>query len=298
VDHNPALAARARGAIVAFLDDDAAAAPDWLERLTAEYADDDVAGVGGAIEPVWQSGRPGWFPSEFDWVVGCTYTGMPREAAAVRNLIGCNMSFRRQVFEQLGGFRNGIGHVGGQPFGCDETELCIRLRQHWPRAVLRYTPLARVYHQVPPSRSRWSYFRSRCAMEGRSKAMVARLVGTGDGTATERAYVLRALPAGVARSLAAALRGDQDGLARAGAISSGLAVTAISYAAGRLRGRPLDAPIPAIGPDAAASIRGDTQAMRGDTQGAHSPVTHARDTLPHAEPRTPLGRTPEGMERP
>lgn len=292
VDHNPALASRARhalasavivenegprgsagawnrgiaasqGEIIAFLDDDAAAAPDWLEQLTAEYKHHDVAGVGGAIEPVWQGGRPDWFPSEFDWVVGCTYSGMPREAAPVRNLIGCNMSFRRQVFEIIGGFRNGIGHVGGQPFGCDETELCIRLRQHWPRAVLRYTPLARVYHQVPESRARWSYFRSRCAMEGRSKALVAGIVGAKDGTSTERAYVLKTLPSGVARGLHELLRGESSGLSRAGAIVAGLAITVAGYAEGRLA-QHRDTPIPVIGSGeaAAASMRAAAASMR------------------------------------
>jgi len=47
---------RAYGDVVAFLDDDAEAAPDWLERLTAPYADSSVAGVGGWIEAVWADG--------------------------------------------------------------------------------------------------------------------------------------------------------------------------------------------------------------------------------------------------
>jgi glycosyltransferase involved in cell wall biosynthesis len=39
--------AAAGGAIVAFLDDDAVAAPDWLEHLAAPYADETVVAVGG-----------------------------------------------------------------------------------------------------------------------------------------------------------------------------------------------------------------------------------------------------------
>src|SRR5688572_6408497 len=63
--------AAAQGAIVAFLDDDAVAAPDWLARLVAGYGDARVLGVGGAIDPVWGGNRPGWLPEEFFWVVGC-----------------------------------------------------------------------------------------------------------------------------------------------------------------------------------------------------------------------------------
>jgi GT2 family glycosyltransferase len=243
--------AAARGAIVAFLDDDAIAAPDWIEQLLAGYTDARVLGVGGAIAPLWPGARPDWVPDEFDWVVGCTYRGMPREAAAVRNLIGCNMSFRRYIFDAIGGFRDGIGRVGGLPFGCEETELCIRLRQRWPYAQLRYQPRARVRHQVVAERTGWRYFRARCYAEGRSKAQVARLVGAADASAAERAYVLRTLPRGIACALADAVaRPDSGGLARAGAIVAGLAITTAGYLGGSLAQaltRPVAAPAPAIG---------------------------------------------------
>ena len=86
--------ALARGEVLAFLDDDACAAADWLERLLSGYSDASVIGVGGAIQPQWAAARPAWFPAEFDWVVGCTYRGMPVAQAPVRNLIGANMSLR------------------------------------------------------------------------------------------------------------------------------------------------------------------------------------------------------------
>jgi glycosyltransferase involved in cell wall biosynthesis len=224
----------ARGALVAFLDDDAWAAPDWLALLAEGYRDPGVLGVGGAIEPLWLGGRPNWFPEEFDWVVGCTYRGLPRTAAVVRNLIGCNMSFRREVFETIDGFKGGIGRLGSRPLGCEETEFCIRALQRWPDRVFLYEPNARVHHRVPPSRSRWSYFHSRCYAEGLSKALVTQFVGAGDGLASERDYVLRALPRGVLRGLAGALLGrDLAGLGRAGAIVAGLTITTAGYVAGR-----------------------------------------------------------------
>jgi glycosyltransferase involved in cell wall biosynthesis len=137
IDHNPALLERARrglhgalvvenseppglggarnsgiavsaGEVVAFLDDDATASPDWLSRLVAHYSDPDVAGVGGGVQPVWTTTRPRWFPREFDWVVGCTYRGMPETAQEVRNPVGCNMSFRRDLLNAVGRFRAGL----------------------------------------------------------------------------------------------------------------------------------------------------------------------------------------------
>jgi GT2 family glycosyltransferase len=262
VDHNPALAERAgaelgvvvvanagerglsgtrnsgvaasRGDVIAFLDDDAVAAPDWLERLVAPYADPRVMGVGGAIEPRWDRGRPRGFPAEFQWVVGCTYAGMPERPAPVRNVIGANMSLRREVFGRVGGFRSGMGRVGRRPMGCEETELCIRARRADPEAVFVYQPDARVAHAVPVARASWSYFRARCFAEGVSKARVSELAGARDGLASERAYALRTLPRGVARGLADAARGDVAGLVRACAIVAGLTLTTAGYLAGAL----------------------------------------------------------------
>jgi len=221
----------ARGEIVAFLDDDAAAEPDWLTHLLPAYADPQVLGVGGAILPRWNGVRPVWLPEEFDWVVGCTYRGMPQETAPVRNLIGCNMSFRRDVFATVGGFRSVLGRVGTRPVGCEETELCIRAIQQHPDGRLLFEPRAQVRHRVPDSRESWRYFAARCFAEGQSKAVMSRLVGANDGLASERIHVLRTLPRGVIAGLAdTTLRGDLAGLSRAAAIVGGLALTASGFA--------------------------------------------------------------------
>jgi GT2 family glycosyltransferase len=230
----------AQGTIVAFLDDDAFALPDWLLHLHSCYANPRVVGAGGAIAPRWEGGRPAWFPPEFDWVIGCTYRGMPVSTAPVRNLIGANMSLRRQACLEAGGFRSVFGRVGASAAGCEETELCIRLRQRDPRSILLYEPHARVLHHVPNDRARRDYFFRRCLGEGRSKAQVASSVGSADALSAERSYTLRTLPLGCARGVAEAfVRGDAYGIARAGAIAGGLAATTLGYVAGRLNRQPV-----------------------------------------------------------
>ncbi|WP_074308120.1 glycosyltransferase family 2 protein [Micromonospora cremea] len=264
VDHNPALMARVRatfpeltvvansgprglsaarntgtgratGDIVAFLDDDAEAEPDWLARLLPHYRDERVLAVGGHAAPAWEEERPLWLPPEFDWVVGCSFTGLPTQVAPVRNVIGCNMSFRRSVLDRTTGFDPALGRVGRTPVGCEETELCIRVRQLEPDAVVLYDPAARVRHRVTVDRGTWRYFRQRCFSEGRSKAVVARLVGSDAGLATERTYTRRTLPAGVRRGLRQVRDGDRAGLLRSGAIVAGLLVTAAGYLTARAR---------------------------------------------------------------
>jgi GT2 family glycosyltransferase len=223
----------ARGEVVAFLDDDAIADPNWLERLGTAYTDPAVIGVGGSVAPLWPRRRPRAFPAEFDWIVGCTYRGMPETTSSVRNMIGANISLRRDLFAEIGGFRSGIGRVGKRPLGCEETELCIRARQRWPEATILFEPGARVRHRVTAERIRWSYFRARCYAEGLSKVMVASHTGVRDGLASERTYALRPLPLGVLRGLRDALTlRDLAGIARSGAIIVGLGITVAGYAAG------------------------------------------------------------------
>jgi glycosyltransferase involved in cell wall biosynthesis len=72
--------------VVAFLDDDAIAGSTWLEMLLRHFADPRVVGAGGRVEPLWESGRPAWFPPEFDWAVGASYRGMPEHPGPVRNV--------------------------------------------------------------------------------------------------------------------------------------------------------------------------------------------------------------------
>lgn len=226
------------GDIVAFLDDDAVADPDWLANLLGAYRDPRVQGTGGWIEPIWVDGKRRFFPAEFNWVVGCSYTGLPTTAAPVRNLIGANMSFRRSVIADVGGFRTGAGRVGSRPFGHEDTEFCIRVRQLIPGAEIVLDPAASIGHKVPAGRAGLGYFVRRCYIEGLSKAELSDVVGVQDGLASERAYTARVLPRGITTGLRDGIASrDVGGFARAGAIALGLGCAAAGYVVGRITRR-------------------------------------------------------------
>jgi GT2 family glycosyltransferase len=230
---NTAIAAAA-GEVLAFLDDDAVAEPDWLARLLAAYDDPRVLAAGGAVRPRWDGGRPRAFPPEFDWVVGCTYRGMPESPGPVRNVIGANMSFRRDVLAAVGGFREDVGRVGAVPIGCEETELCLRARRRFPDGIVLYEPRAVVHHRVPAERASWRYFAARCYAEGRSKAQVCRLAGARGALASERAHVAGPLREAVTRDVTATVHSrDLAALARVGAVAVGVSLASAGLVAGR-----------------------------------------------------------------
>lgn len=221
--------------LIAFLDDDAAASPEWLAHLTAPFADPTVGLTAGRVHPNWADGQPDWYPEEFFWVVGCSYAGLPESAAPVRNPIGASMAVRRAVFAQVGLFHGGVGRVGRSAGGCEETELAIRARRSgWSTF---YEPASQVSHFVPSERHRPRYFIRRCWSEGRSKAMVTQLAGAGDALEAERSYVTRTIPRGVARQLR---RRNFAGARGTVALMLGVLATAAGYASGRLSGLQID----------------------------------------------------------
>ena len=142
------------------------------------------------------------------------------------------MSFRRAELEAADGFSADMGRVGGRMLHCEDTEFCIRATADRPEAVILHRPEAVVRHYVPAPRTSWSYFRARCYTEGLAKARISRMVGADRGLASERRYVTRTLPGGIARGLGS---GTREGVARAAAIVAGLGLTAAGYVVGRVR---------------------------------------------------------------
>lgn len=216
----------AKGDILAFLDDDARAEPDWLENLIPSYADSSVGAVGGAPIAEMATWRPRWFPPEFDWVFGCNYVGLPTEAAPVRRLIGAAMSVRATVLAGIGGFHSD-NH--------DDMDMCHRVAARG--LTLIYQPTAVVGHHVPAGRLTWSYFWRRCFFVNRGKVEAFRGMESAASLSAERSFARQALARGVRRELKLIARGDVAGAARIGATVIGLTLAAAGYATGTVEHR-------------------------------------------------------------
>lgn len=166
---------RATGEVIAFLDDDAVARENWVEQLCRGYEQGALA-VGGRMVPDWVDGRPDHLPAEFSWLVGVTYEPRLEPWTEVRNTMGSNISFRQEVFEELGGFDEQVGLAGDEHLQAEETELCIRMRQAFDRGVL-YNPDAVVEHKVSGYRTEVSWLLRRAFWQGYSKRAVETLDG-------------------------------------------------------------------------------------------------------------------------
>lgn len=224
--------------VVLFLDDDAVAEPGWAEALLGCFADPAVMAAGGTVEPAWEGGAaPAWFPAEFGWVVGCSYTGQPTGRARVRNPIGASMAVRRSALDRVGGFSSALGRVGTLPVGCEETELCLRIDRELPGSTVLLEPAGRVRHRVPVQRQRVGYAVRRCFHEGRSKAAVARISRSTSGLRTEADYTRTVLPRAVARHLRRAAAGSAADARAAFTLVAGLTAAVAGFGLETVRGR-------------------------------------------------------------
>ncbi|HET9518008.1 MAG TPA: glycosyltransferase family 2 protein [Actinoplanes sp.] len=212
--------------LVAFLDGDITAGPQWLAALVAPFEDPSVVGTGGAIAAAWARSRPWWLPDELLWAVGASYTGMPVTNAPVRNVWSASMAVRRAAFAAVGGFREGFGKIGSRNRP-EDTELCLRMAEAGGGWI--YVPGAVVEHDVPAERSTFRFLLRRCYAEGRGKVQMARLSpGTGSLNA-ERSYLSRTLPRAVLRDLSGVIsaRGARSrSAARAATVVAAVAAAA------------------------------------------------------------------------
>ena len=163
-----------KGDIIAFIDDDAWAHPKWIENLLRNFKDKEVVGVGGKIIPYFEGGRPKWLTDDLLWIVGCTFPPIFSEKKEIRNPIGANMAFRREVFEKVGLFKEGVGRVGKVLLGAEETELSMRIKSKYSNWRIIYEPDAIVYHRIPESRITFRYVLRRAFYEGVSKALLSK----------------------------------------------------------------------------------------------------------------------------
>ncbi len=137
----------ARGDIVAFIDDDSMVFPDWLENIVSGYAGDMIGGVGGRILDNFIKVDPNdsrigkVFP---DGTVVQNFSRAIGDPFFVEWFGGCNMSFRRSILNDLGGFDPKYG--GSNSF--EDVDMSTRVRKAGYQLIL--IPSAVVDHIFAP----------------------------------------------------------------------------------------------------------------------------------------------------
>jgi glycosyltransferase involved in cell wall biosynthesis len=173
-------AKEARASILAYLDDDAVASPQWLKTLYNAYqSNEKLAIAGGKVTLLWLDGlkSPPWLSSELagnlgaydlgDSIVYIQHPGLtPR---------GLNYSIQRTFLEEVGGFNLNLGRIGKNLLSNEELHLTeLALQRGWQVA---YLPDAVVAHNIAPERLKRIWFFNRGWWQGISECYREQLTG-------------------------------------------------------------------------------------------------------------------------
>ncbi|MEA3443557.1 MAG: glycosyltransferase [Bacteroidota bacterium] len=151
----------AKGKIIAFIDDDAIAEPDYAEnilRVTEEFPD--YTGFGGKVSPIYPNKtEPVWMSKYIQGLVSKVDYGEKTGPFDNKKYpVGCNMIFRREVFDELGAFNVDL------KFRSDDKFIFLKLREH--KKNILYAPTIAVHHNIDASRLTYDFIVKLCIQIG------------------------------------------------------------------------------------------------------------------------------------
>lgn len=170
----------AQGKWVAYLDDDAVAAPRWISGFfsSIELFGPKISCMGGPIGLVWPTSVPEWLPSsqrgflgELDW------GSLPRVLSDDEWIGGGNSIYKREVLQTLGGFPDALGRKGENLLSCEE--IYLRKKIHTSGFLCAYSPQSLIWHYVHPDRLTKKWFLERSYWQGVSLAKMDSLLDPG-----------------------------------------------------------------------------------------------------------------------
>ncbi|MDW8033964.1 MAG: glycosyltransferase [Nitrososphaerota archaeon] len=148
------------GDIIAFIDDDALAPPDWCEKLQKAFSiGADV--VGGPCKPLYLSLPPKWWDEKrFGILVGISING----------IIGCNFAVKRETFNKVGYFNSRLGRKSRKLISNEETEFFQRVEKVGGKII--FDKELEVYHKISQNRLTLYYLLRRAWYDGISECIM------------------------------------------------------------------------------------------------------------------------------
>ncbi len=159
-----------RGDIIAFMDDDALASPNWVHEIIKTYQIILADCIGGKVDLIWEDKRPSWLTEDLFSYMSQLHYNTP-DIKVIRRpdyLVGTNISFKRNVFDKVGFFSEGFSRKGEGLLTSDELDFCIRLEK--VGGLIYYSNSIQMSHVVMKSRLSKIYFLRRAFWQGVSDA--------------------------------------------------------------------------------------------------------------------------------
>ena len=207
--------AGARGDVIVFTDDDVEPDPGWIAAVAEVAGRREHRAFGGRVRVRWAEPPPPWLTVAGPYritggaVLEYDYGDEERECDDTMFVpVGACMCFRRELFEELGGFREDLGRQGPDLISADDSEMFFRVRgAGYP---ILYAPSIVVHHPVDPRRATRAYHRRWYWDLGRSYARWKDTGASGRRVLGFPAWTLRSAAIEAGRYLGALLAGPSS----------------------------------------------------------------------------------------
>jgi glycosyltransferase involved in cell wall biosynthesis len=147
--------------IIAFIDDDEWADPEWVDQILKVFIENaNVGCVGGRTILENKQDIPFWIPPNLygclgDWLL--PYSSDRYHIVGRIGLGGGNMAIRRDIFNQVGGFDERLGRTGTILLADEDRIMSYKIYDAGYQ--LAYNPKAIAYHVLIKSRMTIQYFK-------------------------------------------------------------------------------------------------------------------------------------------
>lgn len=165
----------ARGEWIAFLDDDAIPEKFWLNNIIKAIDTIPRFGViGGKVIPMFPKEPPKWLTQElYPSLSSCDYPSngnFKKLDFPLEYPVGANIVYPVSLLKEFNGFKPNLDRTGENLLSGGETDLNYRIqRAGYP---IWYCPKFVVHHQIPTTRMKKEFYRSRVYWAGRTWALL------------------------------------------------------------------------------------------------------------------------------
>jgi len=147
--------AEAKAPVITYIDDDAEAAPGFLQSIVNfMQADKTIVGIGGKVIPKYsESQEPAWMSKYLNGFVGLMdYGDTPKRFdSTMKYPAGCNMTYSKDILKQAGGFNNQL------TFRSDDKYIFYQVTRL--SGNIFYLPQALLYHNIDNDRLSFTNFK-------------------------------------------------------------------------------------------------------------------------------------------
>jgi glucosyl-dolichyl phosphate glucuronosyltransferase len=159
---------KSSGEIIAFMDDDAIAENNWLEKILISFEKDKrIGAVGGKIIPIFETNKPRWLDKRIEFLISAK-TDDNKKFLKKENLFGTNMAFKKDIIEI--GFEEDLGRKADLLISGEESLLQDILKKRG--FLIFYNPDIIVKHFISKERLTKEWFEKRAIAEGKTNAFL------------------------------------------------------------------------------------------------------------------------------